>query len=1019
MSINCFAQLSTVGKEFVVGFMENYRRENQPDVAVIILSANEDSEGFIQAGNINVPFSIRTGEQFIHEFSGDFIHRTSGEKEKKSIYISSSGDIAVHAFNHRQRSGDGTVVLPINSLGKDYYVTAHADVFGADQDPGSNNNFESTFLVLAVEDNTQLEIIASSGTVHTVPANAPMYITLNAGESYQVKGIGDLTGSRVKVLNGEEGDCKNVAVFGGNKLTSVGDCGTTGDHLFQQSYPIKSWGKSYIHVPLADRTSGEIVKVLASENGTEVKVDGNTIGTLNAGKFLKINFAPDQVASIESNKPIAVTVLSKSQACNAKSTAFTPFGDPSMITYSANDQRLKSIVFSSVPETEIERHFVNLIVPRGSADQTFLNGRNVGSEFNTVPGNSDFEYAQIEVQSGVNSISNPEGFIGYAYGSGFIESYGFAMGASLENVQFETEVAYSFEVEGDRVACYEKEGNWKILPDNPLFTSFIWDFGDGTDLQEGQEVTHTFAMEGTFEVKIKASTGDGSCDSEEEFKFEVEVKNIEGELIGPRSVCPNADEVLYKFSNTENFDKVIWEVENGTQLISTDSTITIKWDQPTQNGKVRAIPLSENGCEGEIQEIQVVVDEDFEPDLPLGPEGICGLQAESLTYQVPFPTANYTYNWVVVGGIISAGQGSEEILVIWDFDATVRSLQYEVTSIDNSLCAGSSEILEVKIFSAFNIEKVEKIAPACPGEANGSILIEPSGGSGLYEVIWSHNPDLDSFAAYDLPSGTYEVTIKDLSGCGEETIKVQLEDLEALEVVGTILTEDVSCEDKGDGAYRVKIKGGTSPYEILGFDSNWDGEFLNVFGIEKGMFAHTVVDSRGCSMVLEGEIGGPLPLELSFSEEKPGCPGGSDGVLEVLVKGGTEPYTIAWENGLTGNKISGLSSGEFSVIVTDVNGCVISGEGKISESKPQVRMPTGFNPANGIYEPITNCTISYQLFIWDRWGQLIYSGSEGWNGQFRGSSLPLGTYTYKIDYKFPLEGNVGMDSNSGTFTLVQ
>ncbi len=1014
-----FAQLSTIGKEFYVGYMENYRRDNQPDVPIIIISANEDSEGFIQAGSIRIPFSIQSGEQFIHEFSGNFIHRTSGEIEKKGIYISSSGDIAVHAFNHRQRSGDGTVVLPLNALGKDYYVTAHADVFGPGLDPGANSNFESTMLVVAVEDNTQLEITASTATVHTIPANAPLNITLNAGETYQVKAIGDLTGSRVRVLNGTDGDCKNVAVFGGNKLTSVGDCGTTGDHMFQQTYPIKTWGKSYIHVPFAERTSGEIVKVLASENGTQVRVDGDIVGTLNAGKYLKLEFGPDQIASIETSKPSAVTVLAKSQACNTKNNAEFSKGDPAMITYSSNEQRLKSLVFSSVPEIEITDHFLNLIVPKGSANQTILNGQNVGSEFKSVPGNPDFEYAKLKVPEGTNSVSNPEGFIGYAYGSGFIESYGYAIGANLENVQFETETAYDFEVIGDKVACFEQEGIWKIIPDNPLFTTFSWDFGDGTDQKEGQEVAHTYTKEGKFEVIVLASTGDGSCDSEEEFKFEVEVLRIEGELIGPSAVCPNEEDVTYTFTNTKNFDKVIWEIVDGIELVSTDSTITVKWDQPTQSGLVRAIPYAENGCEGEIQEIQVIVSDNYEPDLPQGPAGICGIQTQSLSYQVPFPSDNFNYNWVIQGGIISEGQGSEEILVIWDFDASVRNLFYEVTSKDNALCSGASQVLDVVIYPEFSIGLVDKLLPACPGETNGSIIIEPVGGSGVYEVQWSHDPDLESYSAFNLVSGTYEVTITDLSGCGEETLTIELGDLEAIEAVGSLIIEDVSCADTMDGSYRVKVQGGTPPYEASGFDSNWDGEFLKVSGLGIGLFSHSIIDSRGCNVILEGEIGGPAPLEISFLEENPGCPGGADGVLEVIILGGTGPYSILWNNGLTDSKISGLSSGDFSVTVTDSNGCSVAGTGKVSESKPQVRMPSGFNPKAGVYEPISNCSISYELLIWDRWGQLIYSGEEGWDGYYLGNPISQGTFTYKITYEYPLEGSFGTDSRTGTFTLIQ
>ncbi|SIN79063.1 PKD domain-containing protein [Algoriphagus halophilus] len=1021
VSLDGYAQLSTLGKEFVLGFMENNNRPNQPDLASVIITANEDSEGMIQAGGKDIPFSLQKGEQFYYEFNNgeDLIHRSSGTVETKAAFISSSGEIAVHAVNQRQRSLDGTVVLPITALGKEYYVTAHADVFGAGQDPGANLNYESTLLILAVENNTEIEIVTSTNTVNTIPANAPLTIFLNAGESYQIKAKGDLTGSRIRVMNSTDGDCKNIAVFGGNKLTSAGDCGTTGDHLFQQAYPVKNWGKSYIHVPLAGRTSGEIVKVLASEDNTEVTVNGGSVGNLDAGEFLKLEFGPKEVVSIESSNPTAVSVLAKSQACNDFNDTFSAQGDPSLITYSDNSQRIKSILFSTPVGDEILKHYANVMVPSEAAGQTVLNGQNVGAEFLPVPGNPGFSYAQLVINEGGNSLSNPEGLIAYAYGDGFISSYGYATGASLENVQFEAESTYDFEVEGDQVACFGKEGVWEIIPDNPMFQSFLWDFGDGTELKSGKEVTHTFEEEGVFEVVVLASTGEGNCDSEEEFKFEVEVKKIEGELIGPSAICLNADEVTYTFENTDNFERVVWEVVDGIELVSTDSTLTVKWDVETQNGSVKAIPYSENGCQGEIQEIQVQVSNDAEPDRPLGPEGICGVLSETVTYTIPFPSDQNTYQWVVTGGTIIDGQGTIEVEVQWEENAPERSLYYESTSLVNSLCAGISQVLDVFIYPEFEVSISEKLSPACPGESNGSIVLDPQGGSGNYQVEWSHDPLLESFSAFNLSQGTYEVKIKDLSGCGEEVLMIELEDLEPLSLLDEPLTNEVSCHDAADGSYQLRVSGGTPPYEVEGQQSEWDGAFLKVTGLPKGPFSHTILDSRSCSIPVEGIIEGPDPLTLTFNEISPSCPGGGDGVLEVIPAGGVAPYEIIWDNGLNGAIIDGLSSGEFSVTVTDANGCVVTGSGVIQPSKPQVRMPSGFLPSEGVYEPISNCPITYLLLIWDRWGQLIYSGNEGWNGELKGTSVDSGVFTYKITYEFSLENGVGSDSETGTFTLIR
>ncbi|MDX5477559.1 MAG: IgGFc-binding protein, partial [Cyclobacteriaceae bacterium] len=267
ISQNAQAQLTTIGREFYVGFMENYRIiPNRIDQATIIISAEEDASGVIQYVNNTISFSIRAGEQYVYEFPKDgldIIHRTSRQVENKGVYIISNGNISVHAFNFRERSADGTVVLPLSSLGKDYWVTAHHENFAPGVNSGSNMNFESTLLIVAVEDDTSIEITLSAQSVEPIPVppGAILTITLKKGESYQVKAVGDLTGTRVRVIGSEEGDCKNVAVFGGNKMTSIGqgcEDASTGDHLFQQIYPTFSWGKEYIHVPLAGRTSGEM-----------------------------------------------------------------------------------------------------------------------------------------------------------------------------------------------------------------------------------------------------------------------------------------------------------------------------------------------------------------------------------------------------------------------------------------------------------------------------------------------------------------------------------------------------------------------------------------------------------------------------------------------------------------------------------------------------------------------------------------------------------------------------------------
>lgn len=1026
-STSAFAQLSTLGKEFYVGFMDNNTTPNSTpprrDKAIVIITANEKTSGVIRTPKQSIPFSLEAGQQLIKEFDGEsenLIVRSSGEKEFKSLYISSSGNIAVHAINGREYSTDGTVVLPVNSLSKEYMVMAHHDVFGPGQSPGSNRNFESTLLVVAIENDTKIEIIPSARTVNTVPAGSPIFVTLNEGDSYQIKADGDLTGSTVRVLNGETGECKNIAVFGGNKMTSVGDCGSTGDHLFQQAYPLNTWGKSYIHIPWRGRTSGEIVKVLASQNGTQVRVNGQLIGTVDAGKFLKFEFGKNEVVAIETSKPSSVAVVTKSGFCNEFGAA--ALGDPSIISYTPNSQRMESLIFSSGKlagsfNQDIE-HFLNVIVPKGAENQTLLNGQNIGSQFKPVPG-VDFAYAQVQINKGVNSLSNPEGFIGYAYGSGSIEAYGFAIGAQLEKIQYEIETKYDFDVEGDKVACLNQEGLWKILPDNSLFTDFAWDFGDGTPLVKGQEVPHTFKKEGKFKVKVLASTGSGRCDQKEEFTFDVEVKKVSAEIAGPKSVCPEIDEFTYVLENKVGVKSTYWEVEGGTIISETDSTITIKWGAPNLTAFVKAIPLNEFGCQGELVELKVEITDKIEPGLPEGPSGICGAQVGNLVYSVPFPSNDRAYAWTIIGGQILSGQNSEKIEVVWNLNASVKTLFFEESSKVNGACKGVSEVLKLEIYPEFKANQANIQDPACPGVSDGFIKLTPSGGSGIYTYSWSHDPSLKESRAENLEPGIYEITIADASGCDFELLTIEIKEPIALEISGQILANPVSCAESEDGSVSFGISGGTPPFTVVGQNSIWDANRLTIFDFPMGEFSLTVLDSRGCTLPVEGEITGPDPLTLTFQEASPGCPDGLDGELEAIPSGGTAPYFYLWEDGSIGKNLDQLSSGDFKVTVTDSNGCTVSGTGTVSLAVPQVRMPTGFDPEKGPLAPVSNCTITYELMVWDRWGELLYSGIEGWAGRFKNDLVPPGVYSYYLKFEY-FEGNeeVFIDQK-GSFTLIR
>jgi gliding motility-associated-like protein len=93
----------------------------------------------------------------------------------------------------------------------------------------------------------------------------------------------------------------------------------------------------------------------------------------------------------------------------------------------------------------------------------------------------------------------------------------------------------------------------------------------------------------------------------------------------------------------------------------------------------------------------------------------------------------------------------------------------------------------------------------------------------------------------------------------------------------------------------------------------------------------------------------------------------------------------------------------------DVNPPVVSRSNTIClDQHPIVRMPNAFAP-NGVNQEFRpaiqypNAIRSYQLQIFNRYGQLVFetsNWSEGWDGKYQGQQMPQGSYVYRVQMVF-------------------
>ncbi len=197
----------------------------------------------------------------------------------------------------------------------------------------------------------------------------------------------------------------------------------------------------------------------------------------------------------------------------------------------------------------------------------------------------------------------------------------------------------------------------------------------------------------------------------------------------------------------------------------------------------------------------------------------------------------------------------------------------------------------------------------CNGGADGSLTA--SGGT-AYQ--WSVGATTNTIT--NLSAGIYTVTVTNAEGC-ESTASAELTEPSAITVVLDVTSP--LCFGNSNGSAMATPTGGTPPYTYAWSDGQTTPTAVN---LSAGFIEVTVTDANGCIATSSSTITQPTQLAVSLSSTQD--TGISDGTATAAATGGTSPYTYSWSNGATGNFIFGLTGGDYTVTVTDANGCEVS-----------------------------------------------------------------------------------------------
>ncbi len=176
-----------------------------------------------------------------------------------------------------------------------------------------------------------------------------------------------------------------------------------------------------------------------------------------------------------------------------------------------------------------------------------------------------------------------------------------------------------------------------------------------------------------------------------------------------------------------------------------------------------------------------------------------------------------------------------------------------------------------------------------------------------------------------LEAGTYQLSVIDENNC-LSTFEFTLSQPDNL-LATPGMVSNVSCFGEADGAITLDVQGGKSPYVFDWLHSN--DSSASIDNLSAGLYELLITDDNSCTNLVSVNITQPDSLVVSLINIE--IEEDNAGLIDILVEGGTSPYTNTWFNEnmemvRMGDLIESLPSGTYFAEILDRNNCVVSSE---------------------------------------------------------------------------------------------
>lgn len=324
------------------------------------------------------------------------------------------------------------------------------------------------------------------------------------------------------------------------------------------------------------------------------------------------------------------------------------------------------------------------------------------------------------------------------------------------------------------------------------------------------------------------------------------------------------------------------------------------------------------------------------------------------------------------------------------------------------------------------------VNPATCTQDNGSIVFAPSNDNYPQVVSGALNsgPTQTAFSFSGLIAGSDTLHLNSNNGCHYDSVLYISATLNPEPSIAATVINQVCFSD--NGSIGLTVSGLDGPY-MSSINAGSYTPDLQYNGLAPASYKVSIEDKDACiwdtSIVVQAY---PKDTDIiSIDTVNPVCTTLNSGSLTVSVQGDQAPYSIGYAGSSfpSGTLIGGLNYGNYSLAVTNKDGCLIDSVHStltldVTPECSSIYIPNAFSPNgdghNDVFRVIhTPYQTGIKLKVYNRFGAAVFSSTdqnEGWDGTFRGKPQPPGAYVWMVEY---LDWNKEEKSLKGIVVLLR